>query len=257
MTTIKDLRQRAKNTLNNQLTQIKAKANQLKSAVGSQADAIKKDLSKMASAYTDNALFAPLLPLMPTMLILLKKKGVKVDEKSLGGVARAFYREFVDATASFENLEMSNFEFEVMRHLDEKGTSNTTGGDADHADLNNQLLSVASGMGAKDPSNQAGKTAGSLVASGLGLAGVPIPPQVGSAVGGVIQGIVRGIINFFKAKKGNKDIADALKQGNADMDKIETPTDGGAISIGGDKTIFYIFGAIVVIGIAIYALRKK
>ena len=251
--------------LNAQLAQIKADANKLKTKVGAEAAVIKQKLATGASAYLDNTLYAPLLPLMPSMLILLKSKGIKLkDAKSIKDVADTFYKTFVNPVNTLEEeFNAANFEYYVKENLDLKGPGETKS-DAEVKGAGLSALLKAGAMAnttenseKKDPANTAGKTAGSLACTALGAAGVPIPPAVGAAVGGAVQGIIRGIINFFKNKKkeGNKEVIDALQQGGADADKIDVNT-GEITTPQNSKKILYIIGGLVAL-VAVYYLVKK
>ena len=252
--------------LNAQLAQIKADANKLKTKVGAEASVLKDKLAKGADAYINNTLYAPLLPLMPSMLILLKARGIKLkDAKSIKDVADTFYKNFVNPVSSLEaDFEMANFEGYVKQNLDLKGASETAS-DAEVKGAGLSALLKAGDMAnttenseKKDPSNTAGKTAGSLACTALGAAGVPIPPAVGAAVGGVVQGIIRGIINFFKNKKaeGNKEIIDALQQGGADAEKIDVST-GDVTTPQNSKKILYIIGGLVAVVALYFVIKKK
>jgi hypothetical protein len=260
MSLFKNLKTTVTTGLNKTLASVQAKVNDLKTKTGAAADKLKKSIAKDAQAYMDNALFMPLMPLLPTMIILLKAKKEKITDTSIGGVARQFYRVYVDATASLESLE-ANFEETVIGHLDENGpTAGGSLGVADIAAVNDKIAGATSTLGeVKDVNNQAGKTAGAAVAAGLGLAGVPIPPAVGQAVGGTVQGIIRGIINFFKRKKaeGNKEVIGALKEGAVDVDKLDV-TSGEPVKVKGDmKPIIYTLLAIVVVVIGYKIFTRK
>lgn len=261
MSLFKNLKQTVTTGLNTTLQKVQAGVNELKTKTGAAADRLKKTIAKDAQAYMDNALFMPLLPLLPTMLILLKAKKEKISDTSIGGVARQFYRVYVDPTSTLESLE-ANFEGVVLSHLDEQGpTAGGSLGVADIAAVNDKIAGAASTLGeVKDVNNTAGKTAGAAVAAGLGLAGVPIPPAVGQAVGGTVQGIIRGIINFFKKKKaeGNKEVIGALKEGAVDVDKLDV-TSGEPIKVKGDmKPIIYtILGLVVLVIVYKVITRKK
>jgi hypothetical protein len=262
---LKKVLKKAEAGLNASLMQIKADVNTLKTKVGAEAKVLKGKIAKASDFYVNNVVYAPLLPLMPTMIVLLKSKGVKLkDAKSIKDVADTFYKTFVNpANTLEEQFEYTNFEGYVMQNLDLKGGGETkTDAEAKGAGLTALLSSNAMANSEnsekKDPTNSAGKTAGGLACTALMAVGVPVPPAVGSAVGGVVQGIVRGIINFFKNKKkeGNKEVIDALQQGGADAEKIDINT--GEVNVPqNDKKMLYILGGLVAIVVVYFVIKKK
>ena len=257
---------KAEKGLNAQLAQIKADANKLKTKVGAEANVLKAKLASNSSAFINNTLYAPLLPLMPSMLILLKAKGVKLkDAKSIKDVADTFYKTFVNPVNTLESdFEYANFEYHVKNNLDIKGAGETQSdaqvkGAGLSALLSSQsMANTTDNSEKKDPTNSAGKTAGSLACTALNAAGIPVPPAVGSAVGGVVQGIIRGIINFFKNKKkeGNKEVIDALQKGGADAEKIDVTT-GEVTTPQNSNKLMYILGGLVAVVVVYYFVKKK
>ena len=245
------------------LSILKADVNKLKTKAGAEADALKAKIAKNASKVANDILYVELAPLRIPMNILLKKKGIKdYDSKNIESVARKFYETFVEPVTEKTNFEYaSNFDTFVDEQITKYGIKEPKSASeiAYHVD---EATTQAMGMSTpevKDKENQAGKTTGALVGTALGAAGIPIPPAVTSAIGGAVQGIVRGIINFFKAKKNNKDVKQALDVATKDLQAKTTPETMPTEEAPKHdmKPLLYIVGAIVVIGIAYFLIKKK
>lgn len=261
---IKTFFQKQKTELNKDLASIKSDVKKLETSFGSEAEKLKKKISEKAGKVTNGILYAELLPLMVAMNFLLKKKGVTdYDHKNIDSVAKKFYSTFVapmdEKALSFE---YANFDEIVTENLTKYGVkpikSHTE--TAYHVDEAIATSTQMSTPEVKDPNNTAGKTAGALVGTALMGAGIPVPPAVTQAIGSGVQGIIRGIINFFKARKDNKDVKTALAEATKEVNKggadNTLPTEE-APKKDNMKTIIIIVVAVVVIGIGAYFFAKK
>lgn len=260
---IKSFFNKTKDSIKSDLSVIKADVNKLKTKVGAEADALKAKIASKADKVSQDILYVELLPLMLPMTILLKKKGIKgYDSKKPESVAKAFYDNFVSPMDGKTNFEYaSNFDTFISEQIDKYGIkepkSNTD--IAYHVDEAMSQSMTMSTPEIKDKDNTAGKTAGALLGTALMGAGIPVPPAVTSAIGSGVQGIVRGIINFFKARKNNKDVAEALAQATKEVNVKGAPEALPTETAPKDnmKLIMYLVGAVVVVGILYYVIKKK
>lgn len=263
---IKKFFDKHKAEIKNDLVTLKADVNKLKTKAGAEAEALKKKIAEKANKVSNGVLYAELLPLVVAMNILLKKKGITgYNTKNVDEVAHKFFEVFVAPLSNTTNFEYaSNFDTFVNEQLDKYGVrepkSNTE--IAYHVDEATTQAMTMSTPEPKDKENQAGKTAGALLGTALMGAGIPIPPAVTSAIGSSVQNIIRGIVKFFKARKDNKDVKEALNiatkdlQGKTSGAPEALPTED-APKKDNTKMLLYLLGAVVVVGILFYAFKKK
>lgn len=199
-------------------------------------DKAKVVLDKAKNMIKEDAKFAVLLPLLPSMVVVLSARGVNVKGKGLGEIVRTFYS-VVLGGRHYEDYEIANLE------------------DGENLEIANL-----------DDDNVIGSIAG----SGLSMATQgAIPPAVGSKIGGTVEGIIKSIIEFFKNMKKKKDEGTATGEEKLALDKMQqtendmvsgndTSSEGvnsGKIKIAGieiPKMVAYIGGLVV-----LYIIAKK
>jgi len=125
-----------------------------------------------------------LLPLLPSMVVILSVRGVNVKGKGLGEIVRTFYS-VVLGGQHYESYEIANLE--EGETVVKKGF-----------DENNAIGSAA----------------------GTALAAAGVPPQIGCQIGGTVEGIIKGIINFFKNLKKKKEEGTATKEEKLALEKM-------------------------------------
>jgi hypothetical protein len=195
-------------------------------------------LEKAKTMIKEDAKFAVLLPLLPSMVVILSVRGVNVKGKGLGEIVRTFYS-VVLGGHHYESYEIANLE--EGETVEKKGF---------------------------DESNTIGKLAGtSLTAAG-------VPPEIGTKIGGTVESIIKGIIGFFKNLKKKKEEGTATKEEKLALEKMDqtekdmtSPTteststnadgvnSGKSFNIGGieiPKMVAYIGGLVV-----LYIIAKK
>ena len=209
-----------------------------KTIIQSAGDKAKQVLNKAKTTIVEDGKFAVLLPLLPSMIVILSARGVNVKGKGLGEIVRTFYS-VVLGGRHYEDYEIANLE-------------------------EGETLEIAN----LDDENMIGNTAGSLIGPAAN-----IPPPIAGKIGGTIEGIIKGIIEFFKNMKKKKDEGtatgeekDALKA-MADTEKeMLTPStastssadgvnSGNSFNIAGieiPKMVAYIVGLVLV-----YIIAKK
>ena len=179
---------------------------------------VKKGLNAAKGAGQE-ALFAPLIPYVPLMRMLIKKNGA-TPEKQISKLAFQFKSLIIDKSRfeeDFENLEdtpsIKTFNAEE---------------DADEVTPETERKEL-------DKGNVAGSTLGALAGASIGL-----PPQAGGAAGSAIQNVIKAIVNWLRNLKNKKEAGKnltpseevALKAGEAVdnvTDELNAATGGGGV----------------------------
>jgi hypothetical protein len=232
----------------------------------------KEKAKELSEDLAKNTAVAPLLPLIPAMLYLLKKeKGLTYSAKEVATkryvIVQDFYNKIVEphfnpkpsnvATkkkklSSFDMIEMTKSDFD---HIDEatafvpmQPTDETT---------TNALGDVFS-------SAVEGGTQGAKMGAGLGifLAGAGVPPPVsnlaGATAGAQLGAIVGAIVKFFKL--GLTKVKDALDKTKTQADEI---TAGGEVGSGEVSTSGafdfkkLLLPLVAVVAIYFFVIKKK
>jgi len=212
-----------------------------KTIIQSAGDKARQVLNKAKTTIIEDGKFAVLLPLLPSMIVILSARGVNVKGKGLGEIVRTFYS-VVLGGRHYEDYEIANLE-------------------------EGETLEIAN----LDDENMIGSIAG----SGLSMATQgAIPPAVGSKIGGTIEGIIKGIIEFFKNMKKKKEEGTAtgeelkaLDTMNQTEKEMTSPSSGSTSEEGinsGKKDSFNIAGieipkmvAYIVGLVLVYIIAKK
>jgi hypothetical protein len=178
-----------------------------------------KLVKKGLKAGKDNVLFAPLIPYVPLMRMLIKKSGA-TPEKEISKLAYQFKSLIVDKSRFEENFE----------NLEDTPSIKTFNAEEEADEVTEETE-----MKELDPNNVAGSTVGALAGATVGL-----PPQAGGAAGSAIQNIIKTIVGWLRnlknKKEAGKDLNEAeelaLKAGNA-VDKVadglNATTGGGGV----------------------------
>jgi len=210
-----------KNLFNKAKDQVKDKVKDVKTKVKDVKN--KKPLIKLVkkglNAAKNNVVFAPLIPYVPLMKMLIKKNGA-TPEKELSKLAFQFKSLIIDKSRfeeDFENLE----DTPSIKTFNAEEEADEVTPETERKEL--------------DKGNVAGSTLGALAGATIGL-----PPQAGGAAGSAIQNVVKAIVNWLRNLKNKKSAGGtltdaeekALKAGEAVdnvTDELNAATGGGGI----------------------------
>jgi hypothetical protein len=204
-----------------------------------------KLVKKGLKAGKDNVLFAPLIPYVPLMRMLIKKNGA-TPEKEISKLAYQFKALVVDKSKFEENFE--NFgDTPSIKTFNAEEEADEVTEETEQKEL--------------DKGNVAGSTLGALAGATVGL-----PPQAGSAVGSGIQNLIKSIVNWLRKIKAKKEGGQtlspteekALKAGEAvdDVtDALNSATGGGGVF---PNTIDFksLFVPIIIIVLGFFVVKK-
>ena len=230
---------------------IKKVAEVAKKDINKAKELAKNVASKVLKVIKNTALL-PILPLIPAMKAIMKKRGVST-RGALDDIVIRFYNEVVIKTAGFENLEAfndakaerliyahleealeNNFKYYNLENADDAPTD-ATPTDATTTTTTDSNTNIGSGQvgatSAKGDGKKEFDKAGLLGSAGGAAAGMAIglPPQAGAAVGASLEKIIKAIVAFFKKKKDDKDVKEALD--------ANPPTDASAKQALNDGTL--------------------
>jgi len=179
--------------------------------IQSAGDKAKVVLDKAKNMIKEDAKFAVLLPLLPSMVVILSARGVNVKGKGLGEIVRLFYS-VVLGGRHYEDYEIANLE---------------DGESLEIANLDDESNSGKKGF---DESNMIGNVAGSLIGPAAN-----IPAPIAGKIGGTVEGIIKAIIGFFKNLKKKKDEGTATGEEKLALDKMQQ-TENDMVSGNGTST---------------------
>ena len=239
---------------------LKKEASQVKNAINKAKSGVKgakKEAKELIETQAKNLVVTPLIPFMPTMLLLLKKKNITFSAGDIAlrryKIVEAFNKHYLQGTHfeyNFDMVEMTESDFEHA----EEAEAVTSG---DMGESVKALGKIAGGSRGAE----VGGSIGAIAGTALTAAGVPPPvgTMAGKAAGSALGGIVSAIIKFFKDKK-NKVAQDALKSTEKETTEALTtgevtpPTITGSGSFDFKKLILPL---VAVVGIYFFVIKKK
>jgi len=251
---LKNLINKAKNEIKKDLknveNKVRAKAPKLK-------DLIKKgkDLAKKGG---EGLLLAPIIPYLPAMRVILKRKGV-TPEKNMGKLVLQFKSVIVDRH-NFDDVDLLETPFLMNFNAEgEEIEENYCYENAEDEEMSEE----------EAPSNDLGKGAGALLGAAGGAA-LGLPPQVGGAAGGAaggaIQSAIRAIIQWLRNLKAKKEtgkpLSDAENLALAAGEKVDMANDQLNLASGGggifpNMNLQSLLIPIAVLVLLYLMLRKK
>ena len=190
---------------------LKKEASQVKNAINKAKSGVKgakEEAKELIETQAKNLVVTPLIPFMPTMLLLLKKKNITFSASDIAlrryKIVEAFNKHYLQGTHfeyHFDMIEANRSNFEHA----EEAVAVTSG------DMGESVKAIGKIAGGSKGA-EVGGSIGALAGTALTAAGVPPPvgTMAGKAAGSALGGIVSAIIKFFKDKK-NKVAQDALK----------------------------------------------
>lgn len=248
---LKNLFNKAKDELKKVEKKVNSKKPKLK-------DLIKKgkDLAKKGG---EAVILAPIIPYLPAMRAILKRKGV-TPERNMGKLVLQFKSVIVDRS-NFDDQDLletpfvMNFNSEGEEIEDYENAEDEEGSEEETAPM--------------DASNTIGKGVGAL-AGAAGGAALGLPPQVGgaagSAAGGAIQSAIKAIIQWLRNLKAKKEsgapLSDAENLALAAGEKVDLANDQLNLASGGggvfpNMNIQSLLIPIAVLVVVFLMLRKK
>jgi hypothetical protein len=251
-------------------------AQKLKQALEDTKNGVKgaKEKAKdLADKLAKNTAVAPLLPLIPAMLYLLKKeKGLTYSAKQVASeryiIVQDFYKQIVEphfnpkpSNVSVKKgklkANLENFDFnEMMRSdFDEQPTADITGTDT--------TVDTESALSGLFNSAMEGGSTGAKYGASVGtlLAGVGVPPPVsnlaGATAGAQLGAIVGACIKFFKL--GLSKVKEALSKTGTKVDDISSGVNVGSddISTQGAFDFKKLLIPVVALAIIYFVVIKK
>lgn len=227
-----------KNLTDNIKAEVKKDAQKIKTALDGVKNGVKgakDDAKKELDRASKNLACAPLVPMIPAMLYLLKKeKNIKFSAKQVMTerykVVESFYKNIVvpeltkrGNLESFDMVEMTSSDFE---HIDEVVS------DAPLVETGDDSSSISDVFASVVASGEKGAKLGASLGSALAVAGVPPPASnlAGASAGAQIGVIVKAVVEFFKL--GLKKVKDALDKTKKQADDISAGLQVGSDEIG-------------------------
>jgi hypothetical protein len=233
----------------------------------------KEDAKEIAERLAKNTAVAPLLPMLPAMLYLLKKeKGLTYSSKEVATkryvIVQDFYDKIVEphfnpkpSNVATKKKKLSSFDYDEMLKSDFDHV------DEDMAFIPGEVTNDAttnSALGDVFSSAVEGGTQGAKMGAGLGtfLAGVGVPPPVsnlaGATAGAQLGAIVGAIVKFFKL--GLTKVKDALDKTKTQSDEITAGGEVGSGEVGTSGAFDFkklLLPLVAVIAIYFFVIKKK
>jgi hypothetical protein len=250
-------------------------AQKLKQALEDTKNGVKgaKEKAKdLADKLAKNTAVAPLLPLIPAMLYLLKKeKGLTYSAKKVATeryvIVEDFYNQIVKpyfdgkpsnvSTKKGKLKNLENFDYSEMlkSDFDEQPIADITG-----TDTNVDTESALSGLfNSAMEGGSTGAKLGASVGTLLGAAGVPPPVSniAGASAGAQLGAIVGACIKFFKL--GLSKVKEALSKTGTKVDDISSGVNVGSddISTQGAFDFKKLLIPVVALAVIYFVVIKK
>lgn len=233
----------AKNLFKNLTDNIKAEVKKDAQKINNALDKVKKgakgakdDAKKEIERSAKNLACAPLVPMIPAMLYLLKnEKGIKFSAKTVlterYKVVESFYNNIVvpelKKRGNLESFDMVEMSISDLEHIDE--TISDISAESTTGDISTSIGDVFTSAvegGAK------GAKLGASLGTALAVAGVPPPASniAGATAGAQIGAIVKAVIGFFKL--GLEKVKNAMDKTKGQVDDISSGLAVGSEEIG-------------------------
>ena len=251
---LKNLINKAKNEIKNELKKVE---NKVRTKAPKLKDLIKKG-KDLAQKGGEGLLLAPIIPYLPAMRVILKRRGV-TPERNIGKLVLQFKSVIVDK---------SNYDDQDLMETPFLMNFNAEGEEIDDFE-NAEDEEAGEEAPAMDEGNTIGKGAGALLGAAGGAA-LGLPPQVGgaagSAAGGVIQSAIKAIIQWLRNLKAKKEtgapLSDAENLALAAGEKVDLANDQLNLASGGggvfpNMNIQSLLIPIAVLVLLYLMLRKK